>query len=278
MFRPPTHQLALLALVAVMTVPRVAVAADWETTVSPFARGSFPEPRPLRAQYRFGWSGLTAASGEVRFGKAADGTLQLEAVGGTTGLARTLWSYDVKHTAKSDPQTLRPITVREVEKIRSKKVQTDLTFTGQGVTSVREEKRDGKTKSKTRRFDFPSLWSLNSALLYLRTQPLQDGAVQRIVVYPATSAYLATVTVVGRDRITVATGTYDAIKVDVQLKKIGKKRALQPHKKFRGATVWLSDDSDRLVLRIEAQVFVGSVFAELESVQFEDGKPQTVRD
>jgi hypothetical protein len=248
-------------------------AEEWEANVSPFARGSFPEPRALRAQYRFGWGGVTAATADVRFSKTADGRLQLEAKGGTSGLARTLWAYDVKHTATSDAQTLRPISVKEVEKDRCEKVTTEVTFTDIGVTSVREEERDSKVKSKTRRFDFPNIWSLNSALLYLRTHPLNDGAVQRIVVYPATSAYLATVTVVGRDRVTVPTGTYDAIKVDVQLEKIDKKRELKPHKKFRGATVWLSDDTDRLLLRIETEVFIGTVYAEIESVQFENGKP-----
>jgi hypothetical protein len=112
--------------------------------------------------------------------------------------------------------------------------------------------------------------SVNSALLYLRTQPLTDGAVHRVVVYPATSAYLCTVTVAGRERITVPTGTYDALKFDVQLKKIGDNRELLPHKKLKKATVWLSNDADRVVLRIETQVFVGTVFAELQSIKFED--------
>lgn len=262
---------ALCSIVAFAT--SAAFAADWEASVSPFSPGSFPEPRALRAHYRFGWGGVTAATGDVRFGKTADGRFQLEATGGTTGLARTLWSYDVKHTATSDASTLRPVRVKETEEERAKEFTTELSFTEEGVTSVREERRDGEVKSKTRRFSFPHVWSLNSALLYLRTQPLQDGAVQRIVIYPATSAYLGTVTVIGRDRITVPTGSYDAIKVDVQLKKIGKGRKLQEHKKFRRATVWLSDDSDRLILRIETQVFVGTVFAELQSVQFEGAKP-----
>ena len=266
-------RIAPLLCAAMLLGAGKTLAADWEASVSPFTRGSFPEPRSLRAQYRFGWGDVTAATGDVRFSKAGDGKFRLEAVGGTSGLARTLWAYDVKHSATSDPHTLRPITVREVEKVRSKKLTTDLTFTDAGVTSVREEQRDSGVKSKTRKFEFPNVWSLNSALLYLRTHPLQDGAVQRIVIYPATSAYLATVTVIGRDRITVPTGTYDAIKVDVQLKKIDKKRELQPHKKFRGASVWLSDDTDRLLLRIETEVFVGTVFAELESVQFENAKP-----
>ncbi|MFL6589525.1 MAG: DUF3108 domain-containing protein, partial [Chthoniobacterales bacterium] len=66
-------------------------------------------------------------------------------------------------------------------------------------------------------------------------------------------------------------GKFNAIKFDLQLNRI-KDGELQPHRKFRRATAWLSDDADRLVLRIEAQVFVGSVFAELQSVDFGNAK------
>ena len=262
-----------IAACMILIAAGTSFGADWEATVSPVVAGTFPEPRPLRASYRFGWGSVTAAKGDIRFTRTPDGRHRFDATGGTTGLARNLWAYDVKHSATSDARTLRPLHVKEVEDERSESVTTELTFTEEGVTSVREEREDGTTKSKTRQFKFPNLWSLNSALLYLRTQPLEDGAVQRIVIYPATSAYLATVTVKGRERITVPTGSYDAIKVDVQLQKIGKKRKLQPHKKFRGATVWVSDDPDRIPLRIEAEVFIGTVFAELESVQFENPKP-----
>ena len=99
---------------------------------------------------------------------------------------------------------------------------------------------------------------------------------QRIVVYPATSAYLATVTVLGRERLTVPAGTYNAIKLDLQLSKIGKENQLEPHRKFRHANAWISDDPDRLMLRIEAQIFVGTVFAELQSVEFDNAKPSSL--
>ena len=74
----------------------------------------------------------------------------------------------------------------------------------------------------------------------------------------------------GREKISVRAGSYNAIKVDLQLNKIGKNLELEPHRKFRRATIWLSDDTDRIILRIEAQVFVGTVFAELQSVRFEN--------
>jgi hypothetical protein len=108
-------------------------------------------------------------------------------------------------------------------------------------------------------------------MLYIRSQTLRDHSVQRVVVFPATSAYLATITVTGREKISVAAGSFKAIKCDLQLSRIGKNGELQPHKKFRHGTIWISDDSDRIVLRIEAQIFVGTVFGELQSVRFEGG-------
>ncbi len=272
--RAPLHSSLLMAVIATLLFGpfSVARAENWESTVSPFAPGSFPELRPLHAKYNFGWNGVTAATADIRLAKTDGGKFELEGTGGTVGLVRSLWPFDVKHLGVSDARTLRPIEVTEVETLRRKEVTTRVSFTPERVTSVRDERKDSTTASKTRGFEFPNIASLNSALLYLRTQPLKEGAIQRIVIYPATSAYLGTITVTGRDRITVPTGTYDAIKVDLQLSKIGKKRELQPHKKFRRATVWLSDDPDRLILRIQAQVFVGTVFAELQSVQFESGK------
>jgi hypothetical protein len=67
-------------------------------------------------------------------------------------------------------------------------------------------------------------------------------------------------------------GSYNAIKLDLQLKRIGKHLQLEPHRKFRRATIWVSDDPERLLLRIEAQVFVGTVFAELQSVHLDNPK------
>jgi len=75
--------------------------------------------------------------------------------------------------------------------------------------------------------------------------------------------------VVGREKISVRGGSYNALKVDLHLNRIGKHFELEPHRKFRHATIWVSDDADRILLRIEAQVFVGTVFAELQSMHFD---------
>src|SRR5439155_13259475 len=65
-----------------------SLAAHWQATLSKDSAGNFPELRPLRASYRFGWSGLTAATGEVHFTKSAGGKFQFEGTGRTIGLVR----------------------------------------------------------------------------------------------------------------------------------------------------------------------------------------------
>jgi Protein of unknown function (DUF3108) len=261
----------LKAIFAFLAFCSSSLAENWEATLSKDPAGTFPELRPLRASYRFGWSGFTAATGDVHFTKPSENKFQLDGTGRTIGLVRALWKMDVNYQAAASADTLRPIETQQTENYRSKKIATHLTFTNNGVIRARTEGK-GAAQAKTRQFNFPDLFDLFSAMLYLRSQPLKDHSVYRVVAYPATNAYLATVTVIGREKISVHAGSYSAIKLDLQLKRIGKHRELEPHRKFRRATIWVSDDAERLLLRIDAQVFVGTVFAELQSVRFDNPK------
>jgi len=261
----------LSAIFAFFAFCSSSLAENWEATLSKEPIGNFPEMRPLRASYRFGWSGLTAATGDVHFTKPSENKFQLDGTGRTIGFVRALWKLDVSNQAIASAETLRPIETQQIENYRSKKIVTHLTFTNNGVTRARTEGK-GAAASKTRQFNFPNLFDLFSAMLYLRSQPLKERTIYRVVAYPATNAYLATVTVLGREKISVHAGSYSAIKLDLRLKRIGKQRQLEPHRKFRGATLWVSDDPERLLLRTEAQIFVGTVFAELQSVSFDNPK------
>ena len=261
----------LPAIFAFLAFCSNSLAENWEATLSKEPIGNFPEMRPLRASYRFGWSGLTAATGDVHFTKPSENKFQLDGTGRTIGFVRALWKLDVSYQAIASAETLRPIETQQIESYRSKKIVTHLTFTNNGVTRARTEGK-GAAESKTRQFNFPNLFDLFSAMLYLRSQPLKERTIYRVVAYPATNAYLATVTVLGREKVSVHAGSYSAIKLDLRLKRIGKQRQLEPHRKFRGATIWVSDDPERLLLRTEAQIFVGTVFAELQSVSFDNPK------
>lgn len=244
-----------------------AAATDWPSTLSKDPRGNFPDLRPVHATYAFGWSGITAATAEVDFHRDDNNTAVLEGRGRTIGLARVLWHYDVSYRSVANAQTLQPIAAQQIETARGKRIETDLQFSTDGVERTRTE--GTPPKPSTKNFMLANLNDLQSVLLYLRSQPLHDRSSYRVAVYPADSAYIATVTVSGRDTIKIRAGTYNAIKLDLRLQRINKKNELEPHRKFRRATIWISDDSDRMLLRIDGQIFLGTVTAELQSARFE---------
>jgi hypothetical protein len=263
-------RIGLAAISVLWLHSAAAAAASWESTITASSAPAFPNPRPMHARYGFGWSGFPCATAEILLNKPPGNRLQLEVTAHTTGLARALWKFDATHVSLVEASTLHPISVQQFENDRRKKILTDLSFNSLGVVSKVTETPGSGTK--VRRLEFPHLFDLQSALLYLRSQSLQERNVQRIVVYSATAPYLATVTVLGRERVTVPAGTYNAIKFDLQLNRI-KDGQLQPHRKFRRASAWLSDDPDRVLLKIDAQVFIGSVVCELQAVDYEKPKP-----
>jgi hypothetical protein len=270
MFFRSLFRIANCAIAILLASGTGSFAADWQAALSKEPAGNFPELRPLRASYRFGWSGVTAASGEIHFIKPSSESYQLDGTGRTIGFVRALWKLDVTQHAIANSHTLTPVETQQIESYRSKKIVTHLTFTNGEVTRARTEGQGKNAETKTKKFDFPNLFDLHSAALYLRSQPLKQGDVYRLAVYPATNAYLAIIEVTGREKISVRAGTYNAIKLDLQLKRIGKHLELEPHKKFRRATIWVSDDAERVVLRVDAQIFVGTVFAELQSLRFDN--------
>ena len=258
---------ACAALVA-LAISCVDGAESWQATVTPPTPGSFPPLRSLHASYNFGWSGVTAATADIHFTRTGN-RCTIEGKTRTIDMARALWPFDAEHFASGDAATFRPLQVKQTEVDRKKNVQTELAFDARGVTAKRADSKSGPS---VRRFDVPNLFDLQTALLFMRSQPLANGNTIRVVVFPGKDPYLTTVTVEGRDRITTPAGTYNAIKCDLKLAKIGRNNELKPHKKFRKATIWVSDDADRILLRAEAEVFVGTVYSELQSVQFESGK------
>jgi len=243
-------------------------ATDWASTLTHDPRGNFPDLRPGHATYVYGWSGITAGMSDVSFRHGEQQTFVLEGKGRTVGLARVLWRFDLSYRSVANAQTLRPLEAHQVETARGKRIETNLKFSNEGVNSRRLEASHATPTVKD--FTWENLYDLQSVFLYLRSQPLRDHNVYRVVVYPANSAYVATLTVLGHERLRVRSGNYNAIKLDLKLQRVNKKNELEAHRKFKRATIWLSDDNDRVLLRVESQIFVGTVTAELQSIHFDN--------
>jgi hypothetical protein len=263
----------LAAVLFACVLPLIA-GADWRDRLTPLQPGGFPLPAPLEARYRFGWGAITAAEGSFDFSRPQRGQLQMKASTRTIGVVRGMWRMDARHTAWSDAATLRPIALEQTESYRDETLKTEAKFSPEGVTRKLERVPVEGAPAKEKRFKCPGLFDLHTALLFVRSQPLRTDDVYRIVVYPSKAPYLATVRVAGTERIKVAGQEYSAIKLELELQRVTKDLELEAHKKFKQATVWISDDRDRLLLKIKSEVFVGSVWAELESVKFRDAAQQ----
>lgn len=222
----------------------------------------------MRLSYRFGWSGIQAATADIHFFSPTRNTFEVDASGATSGLPRTLFRIDVYHQATENKDTLMPIHFFQEEKYRQATVKTNVDFEPDHVTGLRE-KIPSDRPSKPSVFKFAPVFDLTTALLWVRSQPLTDGDTESLVVWASNAPYLATVTVLGRDTLKIDGQKKNAIKLDLKLKGIDKKMRLKDHKLFKGGRGWLSDDDKRIPLRIEADIFIGYVFVELESMRVE---------
>src|SRR5262245_38939392 len=124
MFVRPRFRITRCATTILLAFCSGSFAADWQATLSKEPAGNFPELRHLRASYRFGWSGVAAATGEVHFTKLSDDRFQLEGTARTIGFVRALWKLDVNYRAVAKTETLAPIESQQTENYRSKQIVT----------------------------------------------------------------------------------------------------------------------------------------------------------
>src|SRR5437764_15296607 len=105
MFLPSRFRITKCAITILLAFWTGSFAADWQATLSKEPAGNFPALRPLRAFYRFGWSGVTAATGEIHFTKPSNDRFQVDGTGRTIGFARALSQLDVTHSAVAISET-----------------------------------------------------------------------------------------------------------------------------------------------------------------------------
>jgi hypothetical protein len=123
-------------------------------------------------------------------------------------------------------------------------------------------------KPRVKKFEYPNVHDLQSAFHFLRSQRLANGDVYRVVVYPSVDPYLAEVEVLGRPQTKIAGTKRATIQLGLKLWKIGKDLVLESHPKYKRSIIYLSDDADRILLRVEGELAAGHVWCELEKIEF----------
>ncbi len=237
----------------------------WASTITRSPAGAFPPLQPCRVSYDLSWNNLLSA-GTARVLMQEAGDFQVaRAEAGTSGLARTLWLYDCTMTSVMHRSELRALHMEHSETDTRETAAYQVRFGDREVSTLTSlTPTGGSTKKTTQVCPYGPVDDLQSAILYVRSQPLKTGDAITRVVQPFDRPYLATFTVTGREQRKIEGVAYPTIKLDVKIRRLDRKTLLPgSFKKMKTATIWVSDDAWRLPVEMHANVFVGFISATL---------------
>lgn len=186
--------------------------------------------------------------------KTANGW-QIAAVGEAEalGLAKAFTGLHDDYRLVLDASTLAPRRIEIVEtgfRSRTVTIQAD----GKRIEMVQHKPEPERRLSGT----LPSEpLEPVSVLLQLRGARLKDGDHLELIILDGTALYQGSIDVQGREELTTAFGTHQAIKLLCKGERVDQ-NGHKGGRPARTATMWLSDDARRLPLLVVAQTDLGS--------------------
>ena len=271
---------AAVAAVCAMLLAFGIIARPSDEAVRPVVSVLDPFPLPTRRPFRvgeelvyeFGWQGVQAAEFRMNLREEEkDGAryLVVNYEGHTLEEIALVWNYRLSGKTHLDPRTLLPsLSVSTSTKNEQTKRFTTTFDRSAGVAHTVTEKLY-ENERKERQTPFLLGLDLPGALLFIRALELPMGKPTVIEVVHSKRTYAVGFTPIRREKVDVKAGTFDALVVDVRVRVLGgtEEERAEEEDKFRKLRVWLSDDDMRLPVKMESEVFVGSVRAELVSVK-----------
>lgn len=127
-------------------------------------------------------------------------------------------------------------------------------------------KNPGKTRRLSRRFTMPAgelAHDIHSALGAIRAWEPGPGEKAYFYALSSRTMWLNTITFVGRENLRTELGTYPTLRVDGIAARLTTRLQLNKRRKPRTYTLWLSDDANRLPLRVVGHTEYGDILIEL---------------
>jgi hypothetical protein len=263
--RHMNFRLPLLLSLASCAIASAAPA--WKNDLGPATPGPHPKLAPSVLDFRISWKGILD-SGKLRMEFAPKnagkpGAFVVRSSATSLGAAAAFFPYQGHSWSELDPATLRPRFFHSVETKQKELVTTTNRYRSGRVECRETSTPRGKTSGRTevRSFAFTPMFDIFSAILHIRSQKLNQGDEIRLVIYPFNNPYLLSAKVLGREQHLGR----KTIRLSVGMRKIDRKTLeLKAYKKIKSdATLWLSDDDDRIPVELRAAVFIGDVRATL---------------
>lgn len=221
------------------------------------------KPRPGIYEYSVGWEGITAASCSLTVRE--DGSRYF-----ITAAARTYSGvdllyklrYEARGLLKSDDLSSISLSIDHRENSRHKTIEMRFEPDANKISAVRQT---GDIAANQKYVEFsPNNQTLDpiGAAFLARSLDWNVSDVRHFDVFNGKSRYFITLTAVDRRNIRFQGRERPTIVISPQVRNL---TTTKPRSKLRQAFIFVSDDEDRDILRIESSVFIGSVSVDLES-------------
>ncbi|MFC5049887.1 DUF3108 domain-containing protein [Rubritalea spongiae] len=255
-----------MKIVFLVLLSMISVYGGWAESILPYSSGKHTPFPPTKLDYILSWNGaINSGKLTLELGKhdrRYPDVFLTHSYGRSTGAAYALFPYTFTFTSFAQLHTHRPLIFVANEKDRKETIDTKNSYKPPGIHhySKTVETKDQQVHIKDHNFAARAVHDPITAMLAIRKQPLHNGDTEQLCCHPFASPYLISIKVLGREKHL----DRDCIKLDIQIRKIDKKTAkLKDYKKLKKATMWISDDSQRIPIELRSKVFIGDVRATL---------------
>ncbi len=254
---------ASIAISGLLMFSNVSMAEPaWKKTIKPFTAGSQPQLKKQKLQYSLSWNGKLNSGYVVMIFDKEDPRYKnlylAQAYGRSSGVAGKLFPFKFSYTSFMKKKSYQPLIFASDETDAEENVIIKNTYKSSKVSHSRIQtaKKGGKVKKREKTFIQQNAHDPLSAMLYIRGRELNNGDVINVCLFPFRSAQYAKVTVLGREKH----NGYNCIKLDLKIQNIDlETHKLKKYKKLKKATMWITDDADRILVELRSKVFIGDV-------------------
>lgn len=222
-------------------------------------------------EYSVGWNGIPGATFRIKTRQEKIAGRELLSIGFSGATSRTVewaWRYRLNGVTYATPSLGLPICSARVSTENGDTDMTTLRFDRdqRSVHRVEKELQDGYEASGDS-VSFQQGLDIPAALMFLRGLNWEPGCTHRIEIVED-EAQLVELTALRNREIKTPAGTFDAVEIQVRVEP-ARAEGQKGHDpgRYHGGRIWLSRDQRHVPLVLQAEVFVGYVYAELVNVE-----------
>jgi hypothetical protein len=214
--------------------------------------------------YDFAWQGIPVGEGKIRVDSGSSRALTRVQASAKTAEFIDIF-YKLRHQSEStfDASSFNPRRFTSWQRENSREKSTEVLFLPGG--SIRAEiTKNGKEKEPLEFTSKNLTLDPITAAFMARSLPIEVGRTFDFDVFNGKHRYLITFLVQGLETLEIGKNRFKVFKVVPSVQKL---TDTEGEKRLESATLWITADESRQVLKLESKVLVGRVRAELRGFE-----------